>query len=428
MVGSGMGAKHGILFKTATALEVTGRARVVALDKTGTITEGRPKVTDILLADGITNAELVRIAYALEYNSEHPLAEAVRRYATENGIDRREVTDFEVFPGNGLIAMLDGEELCGGNLSFIGKKAEVDEGLKVEAEHLAKMGKTPLYFSRNSKILGVIAVSDVVKEDSAGAVRQLKDLGMKVVMLTGDNEKTADFIGKSVGVDEVYASVRPDEKERIVRQLQSEGRVIMVGDGINDAPALARADIGIAVGAGTDIAIDSADVVIMKSKLTDVVSAVKLSRGVIRNIHENLFWAFGYNVIGIPLAAGVFIPLLGWQLDPMFGAAAMSLSSFLVVSNALRLNFLKLENKNEKENKDMLFKKDEMKKTLKIEGMMCKHCEARVKKTLESFAEVSVADVNHKKNIAVVTLTAKVDNERFISAIEEQGYRVISVK
>lgn len=423
MVGSGVGAKKGILFKTATSLEVTGKAKVVALDKTGTITEGNPRVTDVIPSDVSSSEELLSVACSLEYNSEHPLATAIKEYAAENCIERLSVIDFEALAGNGVAANMNGERCIGGNLAFVSEETCVPDTLVDEAERLSENGKTPLYFSKGGRLLGIIAVADVIREDSAEAIRELKGLGIKVVMLTGDNEKTARAIGKEAGVDDVFASVRPEGKEKIVRQLKSDGRVIMVGDGINDAPALTSADIGVAVGAGTDVAIDAADVVIMKSRLSDLVSAVKLSRGVIKNIHENLFWAFGYNVIGIPLAAGLFIPFLGWELDPMFGAAAMSISSFLVVSNALRLNFIRLENKKINEMEDK-----EMKKTVKIQGMMCKHCEARVKKLFEDMPEVVSADVNHKKGTAVLTLESELDNGKITSSVEEQGYKVTGIK
>ena len=415
MVGSGVGARKGILFKTATSLEITGKAKTVALDKTGTITLGEPRVTDVIVTDKVGKAELLEAAFSLEYNSEHPLAWAIKRYARENRISRREVGDFENMPGGGVKATLDGSLLKGGNAGFI---SLADEKLMAEADSLAENGKTPIFFSKDGQIMGIIAVSDVIKEDSAAAIAELKKLGATVVMITGDNEKTAKAIGKEAGVDEVYASVRPDEKESIVRELCKNGKVVMVGDGINDAPALTRADVGIAVGRGTDVAIDAADVVIMNSRLSDVVEAVKLSKRVVKNIHENLFWAFGYNVIGIPLAAGVFIPLLGWELDPMFGAAAMSVSSFLVVTNALRLNFTKTRSK----------EKNDMKKTLKIKGMMCKHCEARVKKLLEDMPEVVSAEVSHKKGTAVITLSADIADSKLTAAIEEQGYKLLAIK
>ena len=415
MVGSGVGARKGILFKTATSLEIAGKAKTVALDKTGTVTRGEPSVTNIVTADRVSEGELLEAAYSLEYNSEHPLAGAVKRYAEATGVQRKSLSDFEAHPGGGVSGVLDSTVLRGGNREFVSLS---DEGLALEADRLAGEGKTPLFFGKNGKALGIIAVSDVIKKDSAAAISELKKLGIKVVMITGDNEKTASAIGKEAGVDEVYASVRPEGKEEIVRSLSERGRVIMVGDGINDAPALTRADVGIAVGTGTDVAIDSADVVIMNSRLSDVVAAVKLSRSVVKNIHENLFWAFGYNVIGIPLAAGVFIPLLGWELDPMFGAAAMSVSSFLVVSNALRLNF---KNRRSKE-------KNEMKKTLKIKGMMCMHCEARVKKLLEGMPEIASAEVSHKKGTAVITMASEIDDARLTAAIEAEGYKVLAIK
>ena len=415
MVGSGVGARKGILFKTATSLEVTGKAQTVALDKTGTVTVGEPSVTDVVTADGVGEDELVSAAYSLEYQSEHPLAGAVKRYAEERGASRSEIADFEALQSGGVRALMGNVTLKGGNYSYV---SPTDERLVNEADRLSAEGKTPLYFSSNGKDLGVIAVSDMIKKDSASAIAELKKLGLDVVMLTGDNEKTARAIGLEAGVDEVYASVRPEEKAAIVRRLSEKGRVIMVGDGINDAPALTGADVGIAVGTGTDVAIDAADVVIMSSSLTDVCHAVKLSKRVVRNIHENLFWAFGYNLVGIPLAAGVFIPIFGWELDPMFGAAAMSISSVLVVTNALRLN---LTDKISKE-------KNKMKMTLKIKGMMCKHCEARVKALLESMPEIAAAEVSHKKGSAVITLASEIDTEALVAAIEKEGYKVLDVK
>lgn len=421
MVGSGVGAKNGILFKTATALEVTGKAKIVALDKTGTITLGQPRVTDIFPLNDVKNEELLSVAATLEQNSEHPLAKAIMLYIEENNIEYKTADNFEALSGNGVTATIGNDNLFGGNLKMIKEKSDIPSDVIENATKLAESGKTPLFFSKNNKFLGIVAVADIIKKDSSKAIAELKTMGVEVVMLTGDNKKTADAIGKIAGVDKVYADVMPSEKEKIVRELQNQGRIIMVGDGINDAPALTRADIGIAVGSGTDIAIDSADVVIIKSKLSDVVSAVKLSRSVIRNIHENLFWAFGYNIIGIPLAAGVFIHLLGWSLNPMFGAAAMSLSSFLVVSNALRLNFVKLGNKKIKEKK-------KMKKEIEIKGMMCPHCEAKVKELLENLPQVESAEVSHKKGNAIVTLKDGCENETLKSTVESGGYSVLDVK
>ncbi len=414
MVGSGVGAKNGILFKTASALEVTGKARTVALDKTGTITVGEPKVTNIIPSGNFTENELLEIAAALENGSEHPLAKAVMSNAEENNITVKKVSDFEVLAGNGVTATLEGSVLFGGNLELIKEKAKVDKTLSEAAAQLAQGGKTPLYFCRDGEVLGIIAVADTIKPDSRDAVAELKKMGLRVVMITGDNEKTAKAIAASAGVDEVYSDVKPDGKERVIRELKEHGRVIMVGDGINDAPALTSADIGIAVGTGTDIAVDAADVVIIRSKLSDLVSAIKLSRAAIRNIHENLFWAFGYNLIGIPLAAGMFIPLLGWQLNPMFGAAAMSVSSFLVVTNALRLNFVRLHGK--KESTDTV--------TLKIKGMMCGHCEAQVRKTLESFDGVTCLSVSHEKGIAVISSDKALDLTEISSALKKEGYKL----
>ena len=385
MVGNGLGAKNGILFKTAVSLEETGKTEIVALDKTGTITKGEPRVTDVLPADGLTESALLALAAALEQRSEHPLARAVMLRAEEDKLSVSEVSDFRALPGNGLTATLNDEELLGGSLSFISTKADVPQALRDKAEALAEEGKTPLLFARGGKLAGVIAVADVIKEDSPAAIAALRNMGIHVVMLTGDNEKTARAIGRQAGVDEVIAGVLPEGKESVIRSLQKQGKVAMVGDGINDAPALTRADIGIAIGAGTDVAIDAADVVLMKSQLSDVPAAIRLSRATLRNIHENLFWAFFYNVIGIPLAAGVWIPIFGWTLNPMFGAAAMSLSSFCVVSNALRLNLFKLHDagKDKKIKKKHHKEETTMEKTMKIEGMMCGHCEATVKKALE---------------------------------------------
>ena len=432
MVGSGLGAKNGILFKTAASLEETGRIEIVALDKTGTITSGEPKVTDILPAEGVSAEELLRLANTLEHRSEHPLAKAILEYAKEQNVSAEEVADFQALPGNGLTATLDGKPLCGGNDTFIGTTAPVSPEMKAQAAALAEAGKTPLWFSYDGRLLGVVAVADVIKEDSPQAVRELQNMGIRVVMITGDNERTAKAIGAQAGVDQVIAGVLPDGKEREIRKLKTEGKVAMVGDGINDAPALTRADIGVAIGAGTDVAIDAADVVLMKSRLSDVPAAIRLSRATLRNIHENLFWAFFYNTIGIPLAAGVFIPL-GLTLNPMFGAAAMSLSSFCVVSNALRLNLFKLrdarhDHKHVKHSKKHEEKeKNEMEKTLKITGMMCGHCEARVKKALEAVEGVAEAKVSHESGTAVVTLNVPVEDAVLKKAVEDQDYKVTAI-
>ncbi len=432
MVGSGLGAKNGILFKTAASLEETGRIEIVALDKTGTITSGEPKVTDILPAEGVSAEELLRLANTLEHKSEHPLAKAILEYAKEQNVSAEEVADFQALPGNGLTATLDGKPLCGGNDTFIGTTAPVSPEMKAQAAALAEAGKTPLWFSYDGRLLGVVAVADVIKEDSPQAVRELQNMGIRVVMITGDNVRTAKAIGAQAGVDQVIAGVLPDGKEREIRKLKTEGKVAMVGDGINDAPALTRADIGVAIGAGTDVAIDAADVVLMKSRLSDVPAAIRLSRATLRNIHENLFWAFFYNTIGIPLAAGVFIPL-GLTLNPMFGAAAMSLSSFCVVSNALRLNLFKLrdarhDHKHVKHSKKHEEKeKNEMEKTLKITGMMCGHCEARVKKALEAVEGVAEAKVSHESGTAVVTLNVPVEDAVLKKAVEDQDYKVTAI-
>ncbi len=432
MVGSGLGAKNGILFKTAASLEETGRIEIVALDKTGTITSGEPKVTDILPAEGVSAEELLRLANTLERKSEHPLAKAILEYAKEQNVSAEEVADFQALPGNGLTATLDGKALCGGNDTFIGTTASISSEMKAQAAQLAEAGKTPLWFSYDGRLLGVIAVADVIKEDSPQAVRELQNMGIRVVMITGDNARTAKAIGAQAGVDQVIAGVLPDGKEREIRKLKTEGKVAMVGDGINDAPALTRADIGVAIGAGTDVAIDAADVVLMKSRLSDVPAAIRLSRATLRNIHQNLFWAFFYNTIGIPLAAGVFIPL-GLTLNPMFGAAAMSLSSFCVVSNALRLNLFKLrdarhDHKHVKHSKKHEVKeKNEMEKTLKITGMMCGHCEARVKKVLEAVEGVAEAKVSHEAGTAVVTLNAPVEDAVLKKAVEDQDYKVTEI-
>ena len=428
MVGSGMGAKNGILFKTAVSLEETGKAETVVLDKTGTITVGEPRVTDILPAGDLKEEELLKLAAALEKKSEHPLAKAVLLAAEERKAEIGEVTDFQALPGNGLTASLHGDELCGGNLNFISSRTQVPESMKKQAEGLAEQGKTPLFFSWSGQLCGIIAVADQIREDSPGAVRALQNMGLRVVMLTGDNERTAKAIGRQAGVDQVIAGVLPDGKESVVRRFREQGKVIMVGDGINDAPALTRADIGIAIGAGADVAVDAADLVLVKSRLSDVPAAIRLSRATLRNIHQNLFWAFFYNSIGIPLAAGVFIPL-GLTLNPMFAAAAMSLSSFCVVSNALRLNLFDLQSpkKDRKIKRKHKEEKKTMEKTMKIEGMMCGHCEARVKKTLEALPEVEQAAVSHQTGTAVVTLKSPVADEVLKKAVEDQGYTVLSV-
>lgn len=428
MVGSGVGARNGILFKTAVALEETGKIRSVALDKTGTITLGEPVVTDIV-TNGATEDELLSCAASLEAHSEHPLAKAVLRYADERGTLRTEPDDFRVHSGNGLEGRLGGDIVRGGNRAYIEKTAAIPESLLAQADKLAEQGKTPLFFSKGNKILGIIAAADVVKDDSPAAIAQLKSLGMKVIMLTGDNEKTAAVIGEQAGVDEVIAGVLPDGKERVIRDIKDSGKAAMVGDGINDAPALTTADIGIAIGAGTDVALDAADVVLVKSRLSDVPAAIRLGRATLRNIRENLFWAFIYNIIGIPLAAGVFIPLFGWQLNPMFGAAAMSLSSFCVVTNALRLNFVRLYPKGEdiipQKNNIIVKENKTMKDLLKIEGMMCPHCEARVKNALEALPEVDSALVSHESGTAEVTLNAGIPHEALAAAVTAQGYEVI---
>ena len=431
MVGSGMGAKNGILFKTAVSLEETGKVQIVALDKTGTITSGEPRVTDILPAEGVTETELLAAAAALEKKSEHPLARAILQLAGERSMEIAEVEGFEAKPGSGLVATLAGDALAGGNLKFISAQAAVPAALRTAAETLAEAGKTPLFFSRAGRLIGIIAVADVIKPDSPAAVRELQNMGIRVVMLTGDNARTAKAIGREAGVDEVIAGVLPEGKESVIRELKTQGKVMMVGDGINDAPALTRADIGAAIGAGTDIAIDAADVVLMKSRLSDVPAAIRLSRATLRNIHENLFWAFIYNVIGIPLAAGVWIPLFGWQLNPMFGAAAMSLSSVCVVTNALRLNFFNIRSaKRDKKIKTVEVKIEAketatMEKTMKIEGMMCAHCEARVKKCLEALPQVDEAVVSHEQGTAVLRLNADVSDDVLKKAVEDQGYEVV---
>ena len=431
MVGNGLGAKNGILFKTAVSLEETGKTEIVALDKTGTITQGEPRVTDVLPAEGMTQGALLSLAAALEQRSEHPLARAVMMRAEEDGLTAAPVGDFRALPGNGLTATLSGETLLGGSLSFVSSQVDVPRSIRQKAEALAEEGKTPLLFAQAGRLAGVIAVADVIKADSPAAITALRNMGIRVVMLTGDNEKTARAIGRLAGVDEVIAGVLPEGKESVIRRLQAQGKVAMVGDGINDAPALTRADIGVAIGAGTDVAIDAADVVLMKSRLSDVPAAIRLSRATLRNIHENLFWAFFYNVIGIPLAAGVWIPLFGWTLNPMFGAAAMSLSSFCVVSNALRLNLFKLHDagKDKKINRHSKHKEETtMVKTMKIEGMMCGHCEAAVKKALEAIDGVASAEVSHTDGTAVVTLSKPVENAALRKAVEDKDYTVTDIE
>lgn len=425
MVGNGVGAKNGILFKTAVSLEETGRVSTVVLDKTGTITEGKPKVTDIIPINA-TEEQLLSFSYSLEIKSEHPLAKAIIEKGNELNITATEIENFTSLTGNGVKAQLKGKTLYGGSLKFISEQIKIDNEITKIAENLAENGKTPLLFGIENKLLGIIAVADTIKEDSPKAIKELQNMGIKVIMLTGDNEKTANAIGAQAGVDEIIAGVLPDGKEKVIRKLRDKGKVMMVGDGINDAPALTRADMGVAIGAGTDVAIESADIVLMNSKLTDVASAIRLSRATLKNIHENLFWAFFYNVIGIPLAAGLFINLFGWELNPMFGAAAMSLSSFCVVSNALRLNFKDIHNsKKDKKIKFRYKEKKVMQITMKIEGMMCPHCEANVKKTLEGIAEVREAIVSHKDGTAIVTLDADAAPVTLKKAVEEQGYKVI---
>ena len=441
MVGNGVGAKNGILFKTAVSLEEAGKVDIVALDKTGTITTGQPKVTDIFPADGISEKELLEAAFALEKKSEHPLAKAIVEYGNEKKFTVPVVEDFQAVPGNGLTGTLNNKTLIGGNLLFIEKSLSISEKIKHSAEQLASAGKTPLFFAKENRLLGMIAVADVIKEDSPQAIKELKAMGIHVVMLTGDNERTAKAIGEQAGVDNVIAGVLPDGKESVIRALGEKGKVAMVGDGINDAPALTRADVGIAIGAGTDVAMDAADIVLMKSKLADVPAAIRLSRGVLRNIHENLFWAFFYNTIGIPLAAGLLIPVLGWKLNPMFGAAAMSLSSFCVVTNALRLNLLNIRstkkdkkkqkaidvsiiNINNNEKKEV----NEMTKTMNIKGMMCGHCEAAVKKALEALPEVASAEVSHEKGTAVVTLEKEIADDVLKKTVEDKDYEVVEIK
>lgn len=427
MVGNGLGAKNGILFKTAVSLEEAGKVSIIALDKTGTITKGEPAVTDVFPAEGVSHKELLELACALESRSEHPLAAAVRDHCAENGIAPQEVDSFTALPGSGISAKLNGIPLLGGSVRFISENAAISEELQTKADQLSSEGKTPLCFARSGKLLGIIAAADVIKPESPEAVKQLKNMGIRVVMLTGDNERTAGAIGAQAGVDEVIAGVLPDGKEAVIRSLKTQGKVAMVGDGINDAPALTRADIGIAIGAGTDIAIDSADVVLMNSRLTDVPAAVRLSRAALHNIKENLFWAFVYNAVGIPLAAGVFVDLFGWSLDPMFAAAAMSLSSFCVVSNALRLNFVKLHSPAHDRKIHHRQHKEEksMEVTMKIEGMMCGHCEAAVKKALESIPTVESAEVSHEKGTAVVKLSAETPFETLKKAVEDKDYKVL---
>lgn len=431
MVGNGKGAKSGILFKTAASLEAAGRTQIIALDKTGTITSGEPVVTDIIPADpSVSDNELLKFAAAVEEKSEHPLARAIIRKAKEEKIEPEEVTDFSAVVGNGLKGVLRGNEIAAGNLKFIEKTAEISDDIRKIADELSKEGKTPLFFAESGSLLGIIAVADTIKEDSAQAVKQLRNMGIKVVMLTGDNEQTAKAIGKQAGVDEVIAGVLPDGKESVIRKLKRHGKTAMVGDGINDAPALTRADTGIAIGAGTDVAIDAADIVLVKSRLIDVPAAIRLSRATLTNIHENLFWAFFYNVIGIPLAAGLWYPLLGWKLNPMFGAAAMSLSSFCVVTNALRLNLCKVyDSKRDKKIKQIKESEEKnMTKTLNVEGMMCGHCEARVKKALEALDAVDEAVVSHTDGTAVVTLNAEVSDDLLKETVEAQDYKVTSIK
>lgn len=429
MVGNGMGAKNGILFKTAVSLEEAGKVEIVALDKTGTITSGEPRITDLIPAEDVTQSHLLERAFSLEQKSEHPLARAIVARAKEDGIPGKAVTDFQAVPGNGLTGSYEGKQLAGGNLTFIRTKAEVPPAMEQKAAKLAAEGKTPLFFAEDGALIGIIAVADVIKEDSPEAVKQLQNMGIHVVMLTGDNERTAKAIGAQAGVDEVIAGVLPDGKESVIRSLKSKGKVAMVGDGINDAPALTRADIGIAIGAGTDIAIDAADVVLMKSRLLDVPAAIRLSRATLRNIHENLFWAFFYNCVGIPLAAGLWYPLFGWKLNPMFGAAAMSLSSFCVVTNALRLNLFSMYNTaRDKKIKHKRKEVKEMEKTMNINGMMCGHCEARVKKCLEALPQVDEAIVSHEAGTAVVKLNAEIADEVLKKTVEDQDYEVTGIQ
>lgn len=429
MVGNGMGARNGIMFKTASSLEETGKTQIVALDKTGTITNGEPDVTDVIPVGGITEQELLQFGLNLEQKSEHPLAKAILKKASEMQLLAGDITDFQALPGNGLTAKQDGVTFFAGNENFIKDKVKIPDEIKDDAKKLSNQGKTPLYFAKEDGLLGIIAVADLMKEDSQAAIKELQNMGIQVVMLTGDNERTARAIGKQAGVDNVIAGVLPDGKEAVIRELKKKGKVAMVGDGINDAPALTRADIGIAIGAGTDIAIDAADIVLMKSRLKDVPAAIRLSRATLRNIHENLFWAFFYNVIGIPLAAGVWIPLFHWELNPMFGAAAMSLSSFCVVTNALRLNLFRMyDARKDKKRKYKKVEEKQMERTMKIEGMMCGHCEARVKKCLEELPEVTEAVVSHENGTAVVTLNAEVANDVLKKAVEDQDYKVVSIE
>ena len=446
MVGSGVGAKHGVLFKTAVSLEETGKTQIIALDKTGTITSGKPKVTDIYTTSGVSETELLECAYALECKSEHPLAHAIVERAKEEGISIKQVSNFVAVTGNGLSAILDTEQMFGGNLNFAKEQlndANVKDNTNIEelAHKFASEGKTPLFFGKSGRLLGIIAVADTIKEDSPKAIQQLRNMGIHVVMLTGDNEITANAIGSQVGVDEVIAGVLPDGKEAIIRQLKEKGKVAMVGDGINDAPALTRADIGIAIGAGTDVAIDAADIVLMKSRLTDVAAAIRLSRATLTNIHQNLFWAFFYNIIGIPLAAGLWYPIFGWELNPMFGATAMSLSSFCVVTNALRLNLFQiyrtdkdkrikntyLQEVKSCENKEQRKEEKKMEKIMHIEGMMCPHCSGRVKSTLEAMEQVASAEVSHETGTAIVTFVSEVANDVLKKAVEDQGYKVTGI-
>lgn len=431
MAGSGKGARSGILFKTAAAMEETGKIQIVALDKTGTVTKGHPEVADIVTAESVHEEQLLRLAFDLESRSEHPLAVAIVEEASRRGMEAAEVSEFEALPGRGLVAVREGRVIAGGNLQFISSKAEVTENISAEARRISSQGKTPLFFSEDGKMIGMIAVADSIKEDSHKAVEELENMGIKVVMLTGDNEAAARSIGEKAGISRVIAQVLPSEKEKVIRTLQKQGKTAMVGDGINDAPALTRADVGIAIGAGTDIAVDAADVVLMKNSLRDVPAAIRLSRSALKIIHENLFWAFIYNVVGIPLAAGVFISALGWQLNPMFAAAAMSLSSFCVVTNALRLNLVNVydERKDHKIKSRKKRKEDKlMEKTMKIEGMMCGHCEATVKKTLEGIEGVESAEVSHEKGTAVVICSSELENEVLRQAVEEQDYRVTAIE
>ena len=431
MAGSGKGARSGILFKTAAAMEETGKIQIVALDKTGTVTKGHPEVADIVTAESVHEEQLLRLAFDLESRSEHPLAVAIVEEASRRGMEAAEVSEFEALPGRGLVAVREGRVIAGGNLQFISSKAEVTKNISAEARRISSQGKTPLFFSEDGKMIGMIAVADSIKEDSHKAVEELENMGIKVVMLTGDNEAAARSIGEKAGISRVIAQVLPSEKEKVIRTLQKQGKTAMVGDGINDAPALTRADVGIAIGAGTDIAVDAADVVLMKNSLRDVPAAIRLSRSALKIIHENLFWAFIYNVVGIPLAAGVFISALGWQLNPMFAAAAMSLSSFCVVTNALRLNLVNVYDER-KDHKIKIRKKRKedklMEKTMKIEGMMCGHCEATVKKTLESIEGVESAEVSHEKGTAVVICSSELENEVLRQAVEEQDYRVTAIE